>query len=255
MTCCPRDEARALFARVAGEERVAAEPAATDEVLPACAGLPLAIRIAGARLATREAAGAVRTLADRLSDERRRLDELRVGNLAVRASFEVSFASLPGPAAAGGLDPARAFRLLGLWTGPSIGLPAAAGLARRAGGRRRATPWTRSWTRTCWSHRRRTGTASTTCCASMRPTAPAPRRRRGDRGEAVTRVLTWYLHTAEAAARVISPQHTQVPLDPVPPALVRPLAFATLEEALAWCEHGAGRADGRHPAGRGLGPA
>ena len=34
-----------------------------------------------------------------------RLDELRVGNLAVRASFEVSFASLPGPATPGGAGP------------------------------------------------------------------------------------------------------------------------------------------------------
>ena len=88
-------EARALFERIAGHERTQAEPAATEEVLAACAGLPLAIRIAGARLASRGGWN-VRTLADRLSDEHRRLDELRAGNLAVRACFEVSFASLAG---------------------------------------------------------------------------------------------------------------------------------------------------------------
>ena len=49
-------------------------------------------------------------------------------------------------------------------------------------------------------------------------------------------MLAWYLHTAEAAARVISSQRRQVPLGQVPPEL-HPLAFATLEEALAWCEH------------------
>src|SRR5207245_2460492 len=83
---------------IVGERRVTAEPGATGEVLTACAGLPLAIRIAGARLATR-GNWSIATLASRLADERRRLDELRVGNLAIRASFEVSFATLPGPAA------------------------------------------------------------------------------------------------------------------------------------------------------------
>jgi hypothetical protein len=87
-------EARDLFASIIGADRAAAEPVATDDVLTACAGLPLAIRIAGARLAAR-GGWTVRTLARRLSDEHRRLDELKTGDLAVRACFEVSFASLP----------------------------------------------------------------------------------------------------------------------------------------------------------------
>jgi NB-ARC domain len=48
-------EARSLFASIVGAERVMAEAEATGEVLAACAGLPLAIRIAGARLAARRA--------------------------------------------------------------------------------------------------------------------------------------------------------------------------------------------------------
>ncbi len=230
----PRAEARALFGVVAGEERVAAEPAATEAVLKACAGLPLAIRIAGARLA-RRGGGTVRALAERLSDERRRLDEFRMGNLAVRASFEVSFTSLPGPAAAGGLDPARAFRLLGLWTGPSIGLPAAAGLLGEP--------------------EMATADALDVLVDAHLLESPAPEQYRfhdllrvyaadralteeaeADRRGAITRVLAWYLYSAEAAARVISQQRRQVPLDPVPPTL-HPLAFATLEEALTWCDH------------------
>ena len=127
----PPAEARALFGRVAGEERAGAEPDPTDEVLAACAGLPLAIRIAGARLAARGGWN-VHTLAGRLSDERRRLDELRAGNLAVRTSFEVSFASLARSAGPGGVDPAHAFRLLGEWTGPFIALPAACALFGQA---------------------------------------------------------------------------------------------------------------------------
>jgi len=48
-------------------------------------------------------------------------------------------------------------------------------------------------------------------------------------------VLTWYLHTAEAAATIISANHARVPLGPQP-AGVHPLAFSSLDEALTWCE-------------------
>ena len=47
------DEALVLFTRIVGDERAAAEPEATAELLLACAGLPLAIRICAARLAAR----------------------------------------------------------------------------------------------------------------------------------------------------------------------------------------------------------
>jgi DNA-binding SARP family transcriptional activator len=226
-------EAGVLFTRVVGEKRVRAEPEAAEEVLGVCAGLPLAIRIAGARLATR-GSWSVRTLAGRLADEQRRLDELRVGNLAVRASFEVSFASLPGPAMAGGLDAARAFRLLGLWTGPWISLPAASALLGEP--------------------QQSVADVFDVLVDAHLLESPAPDRYRfhdllrvyaagrarteeteASRREAITRVLTWYLHTVEAAARIISAQRRQVTLGPVPPPL-HPLVFGTLDAALAWCE-------------------
>src|SRR5262249_11833246 len=55
------------------------------------------------------------------------------------------------------------------------------------------------------------------------------------RQAAITRILTWYLHTAEATARVISPQHIRVPLDE-PAGDVAPLDFGSLDEAISWCE-------------------
>src|SRR5882724_10119342 len=82
------DEALKLFVKVVGEERAAAEPEATAELLDACAGLPLAIRICAARLVTRSG-WTIRAMAGRLRDEHRRLDEMRAGDLAVRASFQV----------------------------------------------------------------------------------------------------------------------------------------------------------------------
>ena len=195
-------EALALFSRIVGEERAAAEPDATAEVLVACAGLPLAIRICAARLAARRQ-WKIATLADRLRNQHRRLDELKTGDLAVRASFQVSYDSLS--TASRGANPARVFRLLGLWQGTSISLSAAAALSAN-----RKTTWpTRSKpssTSTCLSRPPPTGTASTT---SSRFTPWSARRRRSPqaaRDEAVSRLLWWYLDTAQAAADIVSPQ-------------------------------------------------
>ena len=88
-----------LFARMVGGDRVAAEPDAAADVVRLCGGLPLAIRIAAARL-HRRPQWQIAHLAERLSHERRRLAELRVGDLDVRASFAVSYEDLaPGEAA------------------------------------------------------------------------------------------------------------------------------------------------------------
>ncbi|MGW1027434.1 BTAD domain-containing putative transcriptional regulator [Streptomyces sp. NPDC002577] len=112
------EEALQLFTKVVGEERVAAEREAALDVVAACGFLPLAIRIAASRLASRRT-WTVSVLAAKLADERRRLDELQAGDLAVKATFELGY---------GQLEPtqARAFRLLGLADGPDISLAAAA---------------------------------------------------------------------------------------------------------------------------------
>ncbi|MER6615594.1 AfsR/SARP family transcriptional regulator [Streptomyces xantholiticus] len=112
------DEALQLFTRIVGAERVGAEREAALDVVAACGFLPLAIRIAASRLAARRT-WTVSVLAAKLADERRRLDELQAGDLAVKATFELGY---------GQLEPAqaRAFRLLGLADGPDISLAAAA---------------------------------------------------------------------------------------------------------------------------------
>ncbi|HYN96810.1 MAG TPA: helix-turn-helix domain-containing protein [Pilimelia sp.] len=94
-----------LLCRVAGAHRVLADPPAADRLVEACGGLPLAVRIAGARLAARPH-WQIRVLAERLTDERRRLDELGHGDLAVRLPLRASRRRLT-PAAA------RTFALLG----------------------------------------------------------------------------------------------------------------------------------------------
>jgi tetratricopeptide (TPR) repeat protein len=225
-------EAAELFTRIIGTDRAEAEPGPVRDVLGVCAGLPLATRIAGARLAARRS-WTVRTLADRLADQRRRMDELTAGDLAMRACFQVSFDALPHRNGTS-TDPARAFRLLGVWQGPSIGLRAAAALIGQP-----------EWP---------VADALEVLVDAHLLESPAPDRYRlhdllrayaADRAradepplaveDAVRRVLDWYLRTTDAAAGVVAPPRERVPLDPAEPGRV-PLAFATAEKALDWCE-------------------
>ncbi|MBD0669296.1 ATP-binding protein [Streptomyces sp. CBMA156] len=113
--------ARTLLRRILGDHRVAAEPVAAAQIVDLCGGMPLAVRIAGARLAARPRWTLAR-LAHLLRDERRRLDELSAGNLAVRAGFAVGYARLSEPTR-------RMFRLLGLLDAPDFAPWAAAAMA------------------------------------------------------------------------------------------------------------------------------
>lgn len=114
------EQAIELLGRIAGRDRVAAEPGAAAEVVRLCAHMPLAVRIAGARLSGRRH-WSLSHLAATLADERRRLDELTAGDLAVRACFTLSYAKLPGKAR-------ELFRLLGLLETPDFGEWVAAAL-------------------------------------------------------------------------------------------------------------------------------
>ena len=222
-------EALELFSRIVGEERAVAEPDATAEILVACAGLPLAIRICAARLGARRN-WQIATLAARLRNEQRRLDELKIGDLEVRSSFQVSYDSLPKPRR--GLDPARAFRLLALWQGTSIALSAAAALLGAS--------------------EDDTADALESLVDANLLESPAPdwyrfhdllrvyatERAEAEesdavRAEAVGRLLNWYLDTAEAAADTVSPGRYQVAREPAPQGRVR-ATFADTGEALAW---------------------
>jgi DNA-binding SARP family transcriptional activator len=110
-------EATTLLRRIAGD-RVRAEPEATAEVVRRCDGLPLAVRLAGARLAQRPR-WRVTDLVRRLTDAA--LPELAVENRTVISAFALSYSHLGEPAR-------RFFRLLGVYPGALIDAPAAAAL-------------------------------------------------------------------------------------------------------------------------------
>jgi DNA-binding SARP family transcriptional activator len=84
------DASLALLARVVGADRVEKERQAAQRLAEACSHLPLALRIAAAKLSVRRHWSIERML-DRLSDERRRLDELALEGVGVRASIAFSY--------------------------------------------------------------------------------------------------------------------------------------------------------------------
>ncbi|MFD2023994.1 AfsR/SARP family transcriptional regulator [Promicromonospora aerolata] len=99
-------DAEDLLATIVGGARVAREPAEARAIVRLCGYLPLSIRIAGGKLVGRPC-WPLRELRVRLADESRRLAELSLGDLDVRASVDLSLRALPADAALG-------FDLLGL---------------------------------------------------------------------------------------------------------------------------------------------
>jgi DNA-binding SARP family transcriptional activator len=105
-----------LLALLTSRERVDAEAGAATEIAHWCGRHPLALRIAGARLAGRPDWSLARFGA-RLRDRGRRLDELSVADLGIRTCFAISYESLGTDSTA-----TRAFRLLGVLGVPEVGV-------------------------------------------------------------------------------------------------------------------------------------
>jgi len=103
----------ALLSRVIGAGRVRADPEGAASLVRHCANLPLAVRIAAARLGARPH-WTLALLVDRLADEESRLDELTYGDLAVRSSVSLTYETLQP-------DARRLFRLLSLLDAPEFG--------------------------------------------------------------------------------------------------------------------------------------
>ena len=116
------DETSTLLGLLIGPERVATDPRAARAIVRLCGGLPVAVRIAAARLIARPGLS-LRALADRLAVEDHRLSELQTDDRAVRPYFMTSYRRL---------DPesSRMFRLLSL-AGGAVSVAAAAALADR----------------------------------------------------------------------------------------------------------------------------
>ncbi|MFX0574448.1 BTAD domain-containing putative transcriptional regulator [Nocardia nepalensis] len=99
-----------LFSRVVGRDRVAAEPHAARRIVGLCAGLPLALRLAAARIASRPE-WTLTTEAERVAAQRAELATFEFADVTVDSALRAGYAQLDKEAA-------RAFRLLA-----HVGLP------------------------------------------------------------------------------------------------------------------------------------
>ncbi|MGW4354287.1 ATP-binding protein, partial [Nocardia sp. NPDC004582] len=113
-------EALTLLTRILGPVRVAAEQDAAFAVIEQCAGLPLAVRIVGARLAVRPQ-WTIASLVARLADENQRLEVLQTGDLTLEAAFRLGYGQL-------NTEQARAFRTLARADVPDFPVDGAAAL-------------------------------------------------------------------------------------------------------------------------------
>ncbi|HKD98867.1 MAG TPA: BTAD domain-containing putative transcriptional regulator [Micromonosporaceae bacterium] len=108
-----RADALEFLRRIVGDARVTTESVAASKIVDLCGGLPLAIRIAGTRMAARSHQR-LTWLATRLEDDATRLEQLADGTGGIRGSFDVSYQALEP-------DVRRAFRLFGLLDVPDFG--------------------------------------------------------------------------------------------------------------------------------------
>ena len=219
------DEAETLLAGVIGPDRAGADESAVAALAAACAYLPLALRIVAAKLQA-EPATSVGGMVARLRDTDR-LTALGFGDrsdVAVRATFELSYDSLPP-------DERRAFRLLGLVPGIDVTPEAAAALLdvprataaalldhladghliNRAGERYQFHDLLREY-----AHDR--------CDADEDA---------GERDGALGRLLAHYVRRAIEATALLHPASLRLPGDE-PPATPRVAPLPDRESALGW---------------------
>ncbi|WP_051451936.1 ATP-binding protein [Actinospica robiniae] len=191
-------EAVELVAVTTGPYRSGDPPEALVELARLCARLPLALRIAGERAAARPMMP-LETLIGQLREESSLWQVLSAEDEteadAVRTVFAWSYRALP-PAAA------RAFRLLGLFPGPHVGIECAAALlgetAARAGGLLDVL---------AGAHLIEQSGPARYQFHDLLRTFAAEQARAGEaeekRCDAVARAVRWYLHTAHAAGQKI----------------------------------------------------
>ncbi|MFQ6270492.1 BTAD domain-containing putative transcriptional regulator [Kutzneria viridogrisea] len=221
-------ESVCMLAGLVGDAQVRAQREAAAELAALCGHLPLALRVAAAQLTDRPHL----TLADlreELADERARLDVLAVDDetTAVRAVLSWSYHALKP-------DAAQLFRQLGLHAGGEFSAPVAAALAGAPLARTR-----RLLDVLAAGHLiEEVGRDRYRLHDLLKVySAEVAVEHDGDqaRAESATRMLQYYLHSADAVDRVLAPFRRRPQLPEVPADCV-PERFDNPGAALAWGE-------------------
>lgn len=221
------EQARHLLVGRLGPHRIAAEPAAVDEIVSACAGLPLALSIVSARVAANPRL-TLAELADELRETRGRLHALEGGDphTDLRAVFSWSSQALSAQAA-------RLFRLLGMHAGPDIGISAAASLAGQPRAQVRALLG--ELTRAHLLDDRGRGRYGLHDLLRVYAAELADKDESAqDRRQAIQRVLDYYLRTAYRADELLRPNRDDAIVLRPPVPLVTPEDPGDHQRAMAW---------------------
>ncbi len=209
-----------LVVSAVGRARVAGELDDVAELAALCGRLPIALRVAAARLASRPRWQVARVVAE-LGDERSRLRRLSAeGDTPVVAMFDWSYRALPDTAA-------KLYRLLGEFPGPSFGADvatAATGLPETADGLQLLVD--ASLLEEVDERRYRFHDLVRLHARGQRD---------DDRAEVVPRVATWYLHEVTRANMVVIPLRWRI--SPVCEQYRNtPPAFGSGRAALEWLD-------------------
>lgn len=218
------EAATELFTKIVGSDRLGAEAASVGEITDMCGRLALAIRITGARMATRPMWSAA-TLLRRLRDQQW-TEKFRVGALDVRMAFSLSYDQLDSAGQ-------RVFRALGLHPGVSFDVAAVAAfgdvslhlageildelvevslLNEGADGRYQLHDLLRQYARE----------------VAIATDSPE------EQQAAFARLVSYYLRRAGSASRLLDPEQRNVLAQA--PVTAMPGSFATYAEALSWLE-------------------
>ncbi len=222
----PAAEAHDLLASRLGADRMAAEREAAQEIIGQCAGLPLALSIVASRAAA-QPCFPLAALAAELPHTSAGLAGPHSGDpdTDVREVFSWSYHRLPDQSA-------RVFRLLGLHSGPDIGVAAAAALA---GAGTRSTQ--AALAELANAHLQTEQAPGRFACHDLLRAYASELARTLDaaheRQAALHRVYDYYLHSALAAAMQLDPVREPITLAPPGPG-VTPETFTSYNEAFAW---------------------
>ncbi|GLW21248.1 regulatory protein AfsR [Microbispora amethystogenes] len=225
-----RSEGVTVLSKLVGAERISADPAAAARLVELCGGLPLALRLAAARLGERPD-WSVRDLGGRLEDRRRTLHELESGQIAVRSSLEMSYEGL---ARGGALDrlAARTLCHLGVLHVASVTADVVAALVDEP-----PDAAERALDRLVRAHLLETGEAGRyqphdlvrLFTIELADTHLTPQSRK----DALMRALGFYGATSRHASALLDPHRVHFPWPDVPQ---RPLSLDGSAEARGWLD-------------------
>lgn len=222
------DAALGMLAGVLGRERVEAEPDPARALVQLCGRLPLALRIAAARLHNRPQ-WTIADMVDRLRDKGARLDQLELGDRSVATMIGLSYDTLPE-------DRRGCFRLLGVHPGSDFEPWAVAAFTDLPAPRAESVLEDLLDARLleqCSAGRYRFHDLVRSYAFGLAQKHDSP----GRRDAAVDRLLEYYLAAAHQAADILQPGRRQVGFGPSARGARRTApdpAIRDAESALAW---------------------